>query len=202
MQSKILSRQTLIVILAGFVISIAFLFHFISKGSTRNDTVLFVKNVVTSSKQEQVSSGLPIRLKIPKINVDAAIESVGLTPQGAVGVPKGPTNAAWFNLGPRPGDNGSAVIVGHYGWKNKKASAFDNLYKLRKGDKLYVEDDKGVIISFVVRESRRYDPKAEASNVFDSNDGKSHLNLITCEGVWDKTQKSYSKRLVVFTDRE
>jgi len=35
-----------------------------------------------------------------------------------------------------------------------------------------------------------------------SSDAKAHLNLITCEGVWDKVSKSYSKRLVVFTDRE
>jgi LPXTG-site transpeptidase (sortase) family protein len=147
--------------------------------------------------------GLPMRLKIPKINVDTAIEYVSLTSDGAVDVPKNPINVAWFNLGPRPGNNGNAIITGHYGpWKNGKKSIFDNLHKLHKGDKLYIEDDKGVIISFIVRESRSYDPKADASDVFDSNDGKSHLNLITCEGIWDKDSKSYSKRLVIFTDKE
>ncbi|MDO8443215.1 MAG: class F sortase [bacterium] len=146
--------------------------------------------------------GLPTRLKIPSINVDASVEYVGLTPDGAMDVPKERANVAWFNLGPRPGDNGSAAIAGHYGWKDGKGSAFDNLYKLRKGDKIYVEDDKGVITTFVVRESRRYNPKMDASNVFSSNDGKPHLNLITCEGVWDKVSKTYSKRLVVFTDKE
>ena len=118
-------------------------------------------------------------------------------------VPKERANVAWFNLGPRPGENGSAVIAGHYGrWKNGKGSVFDNLHKLRKGDKIYVEDENGVIITFVVRESRRYDPNASVGDVFGSNDGKAHLNLITCEGVWDKVSKTYSKRLVVFTDKE
>lgn len=150
-----------------------------------------------------MNAGLPVRLKIPSISVDAAIESIGLTSQGAMDVPKNPGDAAWFNLGPRPGANGSAVIDGHYGtWKNGSGSVFDNLYKLHQGDQLYVEDDKGTIISFVVREIRSYDPKANASDVFGSSDGKSHLNLITCEGVWDKDSKSYPKRLVVFTDRE
>ncbi|MDO8593243.1 MAG: class F sortase [bacterium] len=145
----------------------------------------------------------PIRLKIPKINVDAAVEYVGLTSQGAMDVPKGPSDVAWFKLGAHPGDNGSAVIAGHYGrWKNGKGSVFDNLNKLRQGDKLYIEDEKGIIISFVVRESRRYDPKADASDVFNSNDGGSHLNLIACDGVWDKAAKSYSKRLIVFADKE
>lgn len=145
----------------------------------------------------------PIRLKIPKINVDAAVEYVGLTSQGAMDVPKGPSAVAWFKLGARPGDNGSAVIAGHYGrWKNGKGSVFDYLNKLSEGDRLYVEDEKGIIISFVVRASRRYDPEADARDVFNSNDGGSHLNLIACDGVWDKAAKSYPKRLVVFTDKE
>lgn len=151
----------------------------------------------------QTDSGFPIRLKIPKIKLDSVVESVGLTSDGAMDVPKIPRDVAWFKIGPRPGENGTAVIDGHFGrWKNGEGSVFDNLYKLSKGDKLYVEDDKGAIITFVVRESRRYDPKADASAVFGSSDDKSHLNLITCEGEWNKVSKNYSQRLVVFTDKE
>lgn len=145
---------------------------------------------------------MPIRLTIPKIKVDSNLEHVGLTPQGAVAVPKGPASAAWFNVGPRPGAVGSAVIVGHFGWKDGIPAVFDNLHKLRKGDKLHVEGDTGETITFVVRELKTYGENEVAPEVFGSNDGKEHLNLITCQGVWNKTKKSYSKRLVVFTDRE
>ena len=31
------------------------------------------------------------------------------------------------------------------------------------------------------------------------NDGN-HLNLITCDGEWNEDQKTFSKRLVVFSD--
>jgi len=117
-------------------------------------------------------------------------------------VPKEQANVAWFELGPRPGDEGSAVIAGHYGSQSRRESVFDNLHKLHKGDKIYIEDDKGNIISFVVRESRRYNPGADASEVFNLNDGKSYLNLVTCEGVWDEVSQTYSKRLVVFTEKE
>ena len=142
------------------------------------------------------------RLKIPKINVDAGLDTVGLTPQGAVDVPKDLKSAAWFDLGPRPGESGNSVIVGHYGWKKGIPAVFNNLHKLEKGDKLYLEDASGVRTTFVVRESRSFDPDAEAPEVFLSSDGKSHLNLITCEGVWNKASKNYSQRLVVFTDKE
>lgn len=162
-----------------------------------------VKSVQSIASSEPASSGLPIRLKIPKIKVDAVLDHVGLTLDGAVGTPKGPSTAAWFALGPRPGDNGSAVITGHYGhWKSGEGSVFDDLSKLRKGDSLSVEDEKGAAAAFVVREIRRYDPEADASDVFSSNDGKPHLNLITCEGEWNDVSKTYSRRLVVFTDKE
>jgi len=160
------------------------------------------ESIKSTAFKEQASSILAIRLKIPKINLNAAIESVGLTPDGAMDAPKGPTNTAWFNLGPSPGEKGSAVIDGHFGWYNGKPAVFDDLNKLQKGDKLYVEDETGASTTFVVRMSRSYDPKADATDVFGSDDGKAHLNLITCEGVWDKATKSYSNRLVVFSDKE
>jgi len=173
---------------------------FILNYSVQNPYIInSIHSVVFS---EQANSGLPFRLKIPNINIDAVVEHLGLTPQGAMDVPKGPADVAWFDLGPRPGDNGSAVIAGHYGpWKNGGGSVFDNLNKLKSGDKIYIQDETGAIITFVVRESRTYGKNEDASDVFSSNDGKAHLNLITCEGVWDETQKTYSNRLVVFTDK-
>ena len=150
----------------------------------------------------QAGSELPVRLKIPRINVNATVEYVGLTSDGAMDVPKGPSNAAWFDLGPRPGENGSAVIDGHSGWKNGIPAVFDNLYKLQRGDKIYVQNEKGATITFVVREIRSYNPNADAGDVFNSSDGKAHLNLITCGGVWNAIKKTHSERLVVFTDKE
>lgn len=151
---------------------------------------------------QSVSAGLPVRLKIPKINVDAAVESVGLTADGAMDVPKGPADVAWFERGTRPGEQGSAVIAGHVDWKDGSQAVFSDLHNLKPGDKVVVQDNQGATSAFVVVASQSYDSKANASDVFGSNDGKAHLNLITCAGVWDKTQESYSKRLVVFTDKE
>jgi LPXTG-site transpeptidase (sortase) family protein len=204
MRSRILSKQTLLIIsIAGLAISPALLFYLNPKIPIQRDLVPLIESSATFPEQEKAGPGLPIRLIIPKINVDTAIEYVSITSDGEMGVPEGPDNVAWFELGPRPGEIGSAVMAGHYGpWKDGRRSVFDNLNKLKEGDKLYVEDDKGMIISFVVRESRRYDPKADASNVFYSNDGKSHLNLVTCEGVWDQVSQNYSQRLVVFAEKE
>jgi LPXTG-site transpeptidase (sortase) family protein len=119
-----------------------------------------------------------------------------------MGVPAGPDDVAWLDLGPRPGEKGSAVIAGHEGWKDGIAAVFDNLGKLHVGDKIYVLDDQGTKATFVVRKMQTYNQNGDVPEVFASNDGKVHLNLITCEGTWNAAQKSYSNRFVVFTDRE
>lgn len=144
----------------------------------------------------QARQALPIRLKIPRIKVNASIQYVGLTSVGAIGVPNSRSAVAWYKLGPRPGESGSAVIVGHSGSKPGPATVFDNLYKLREGDVLYVLDSKGKSIPFVVREVRTYSPTAIVPEVFTSEG--IHLNLITC--IWNPSKRSFTKRFVVFTD--
>ena len=154
------------------------------------------------SKPGIVGAGLPVSLSIPSIAVTASIDYVGLTAAGAMDIKEDPTKVAWYEPGPRPGDSGSAVIAGHYGFLRGVGSIFNNLSKLQPGDTVNVTDDAGVMITFKVRSSRRYEPNADTSAIFGSNDGRSHLNLITCEGTWVQSEHSYSDRLVVFTDRK
>ncbi len=148
--------------------------------------------------ESEKSPGLPVRLIIPRINLAASVQYVGLTSNGAMDVPTNTTDVGWFNLGARPGAIGSAVIGGHLDGNDGEPGVFTNLNQLKNGDPVYIQDDKGVIISFIVQGSRLYDP-GYAEEVFSQNDN-SHLNLVTCDGVWDGTKKSYSKRLVVYAD--
>ncbi len=144
----------------------------------------------------------PAHIQIAKINVDSDIEYVGVSSDGSMDTPKEAEIAGWFDGGPYPGEVGSAVIAGHSSWKKGLPAIFDNLGQLRPGDKIYIEDKEGGIVTFVVRKLERYAPGADASTVFLSYDGKAHLNLVTCEGLWDATTKSSSARLVVFADKE
>lgn len=156
------------------------------------------KSVSQSPAVSKVSPGLPMRLTIPAISVNAAIQYLGVTPKGEMEVPGNAVDVGWFKLGPRPGEKGSAVIAGHFDGTSGGQGVFTDLNKLKKGDKLNVQDDKGLTLTFVVRESRIYNP-GYAEEVFSSNYG-THLNLVTCDGVWDGAKKSYSQRQVVFAD--
>lgn len=192
----------MIAVFLGSVFLAAVLLSFIPKKSIRDSLASPVEDIPTLSDQEQVTAGLPVRLEIPVIQVDSKIIPLGLTPEGAMDVPKDPDEAAWFTLGVRPGENGSAIITGHYGWKNNKSAIFDNLHKLQAGDEIMVEDEKGLITIFVVREIRTYDKDEAVPDVFASSDGKPHLNLITCMGDWDNAERTFSNRLIVFADKQ
>lgn len=148
--------------------------------------------------------GLPVRIKIPKINVDAGFQYNGLTSDGAMEIPNNVVDVGWFTGSARPGENGTSVITGHVaqirGGVVTKPGVFFTLKDLSAGDTLAVINDKGESTTFIVRETRNYDPLADATNVFTSNDNYSHLNIITCEGTWHPDQLSYSQRLVVFTN--
>lgn len=147
------------------------------------------------------SIGHPVELVIPRLGVQAKVISVGQTATGAMDIPTIPADVAWYQLGPRPGEVGSAVISGHYGWKDNTPAVFDLLYTLTVGDEIYIVDSLGGQLTFRVRQILSLEDDADAAQVFGSNDGLAHLNLITCEGVWNTDRKSYSKRRVVFTDR-
>ena len=173
-----------------------------SKYKAKDIPVTITPNVILATQPAQIIYGTPVSLSIPAIDINATFKSVGITSEGAMDMPKNMDDIGWYDLGTKPGDIGSAVIAGHYGVKTGNSQAFNNIHKLVKGDKINIIDDKGNNISFVVRESKSFSPEAGTSEIFISRDGKAHLNLITCEGVWNNVTKNYSGRLVVFTDKE
>ncbi len=144
--------------------------------------------------------GLPVRLIIPKIKVDANIIHMGITSDGDMEVPSRLEDLGWYKYGPHPGEEGSAVVAGHLGVGALEFGVFKNLNLLSVGDSVIVIDDKGLLISFIVREIRVYDKEEQVKEVFSSVVG-SHLNLITCTGTWIPSERTLSQRLVVFTDK-
>ena len=147
-----------------------------------------------------VSYAAPIELAIDTIDVSALVKPTGLTPEGDMAIDDNPEEVAWYELGPKPGEEGSAVIAGHYGWKDGVASVFNSLNTLKQGDIISVVGEDSKILKFAVTRVALYAPNQDATDVFKSDDGKAHLNLITCQGEWNKSLDTYTQRLVVFTD--
>ena len=142
----------------------------------------------------------PVQLTIKDIDVSSPITPTGLTSEGDMAIDDDPQQVAWYQLGPKPGEEGSAVIAGHYGWKNGVPSIFNDLNKLVKGDEISMTGEDGRVFTFVVTRTELFAPNQDATTVFKSDDGKAHLNLITCQGSWNNSLSTYSERLVVFTE--
>lgn len=192
----------------GTIIALLFCFIFLAgyskvsfsqKRSSSAVTIEEASPISFNTDTTQVKMNYPLRLKIPVIGIDAEIEYIGLTPTGAMDTPQKADNVAWFSLGPLPGEEGTAVIAGHFDDKYGQGAVFYNLKEIQKDDKLLVEDDQGNIITFIVREIRVYDSEDLIPEVFISSEGQ-HLNLITCFGDWSRSRATYMQRLVVFAD--
>lgn len=140
----------------------------------------------------------PMRLKIPAIEIDTAVESVAKTAAGQMDVPKDVKNVAWYNLGPLPGAQGNAVISGHYD-DTKGPAVFYKLGKLKAGDQVIVTNADGVDLTFEVVSKENYPlDKAPLNRIF-GFDLERDLNLITCSGRWNAKARTYNQRLVVYT---
>ncbi len=149
---------------------------------------------------EQQTVAAPTKLTIPKLGIVAAVESVGMDSQGRMDVPKNADNVAWYNLGYKPGDLGNAVIAGHYDRETGAPAVFYDINKLQVGDKIITTDVHGKEISFSVIRNTNYPyEQFPLKEVFGSS-SKPMLNLITCEGTWNKITHNYSHRTVVFAE--
>ncbi|MFA6430190.1 MAG: class F sortase [Candidatus Paceibacterota bacterium] len=206
---KIFKIILIIVSVLGIIILLSLNFVF-SKSLEYNNKIKLIRDlssVLGIKKIEQVSmvqieKDLPVHITIPVISVNASFEYIGLTLTGEMESPKDPTKVGWYRLGTIPGGIGSSVIAGHFGYKNNTLGVFDNLSKVKIGDKIYIEDENKNTTIFIVSKIKNYKYTDDASDVFNSTDGLSHLNLITCGGTWNKVLKNYSNRTVVFSDKE
>jgi sortase (surface protein transpeptidase) len=135
------------------------------------------------------------RLVIPRIGVDAVIQSVGRDTQGAMARPGGLDVVGWYRHGPLPGQSGDAVIDGHFGLPAEPA-VFRHLHLLRPGDGLSVVWPDGRTVKFRVTASDVVDATAHPSGLF-ARSGPARLSLITCAGDWDQALATYSDRLIV-----
>lgn len=147
----------------------------------------------------QKPMGTPAVLRIPKLGISAKVQPVGLNPQGNMGAPRSLADVAWYKEGPAPGSTGNAVIAGHFGKPHQ--TAFWNLESLDVGDRIEVTDANNTVAQFKVTQTQRVKPDLKTRDQIFGKTDQAHLNLITCDGVWNKASKSYDERLIVFSTR-
>lgn len=137
----------------------------------------------------------PVRLRVPSISVDAAVETVGEDAQERMATPSRADDVAWFGPGVRPGDAGDSVMAGHLDWTTGPA-VFWRLGQVRGGAQVSVLRSDGSQAVFLVDSTSTMPYDAPTDSLF-TRDGPPSLTLITCAGAWDQQRGTYLQRLVV-----
>ena len=102
---------------------------------------------------------VPVRIEIPRIGMASSLDRLGRVPDGTVEEPARWEVAGWYAPGTRPGDPGSAVILGHVDSKSSGPAVFYRLPELRRGDRVEVVRADGSRVRFAVQRVQKY-PKA------------------------------------------
>lgn len=143
------------------------------------------------------SVGDPIAISIPDLGVDSGIVPTGVLEDGSVAVPPDASIAGWFAPGPRPGERGPAVIMGHFDSRESGPGVFYRLRDLQVGSTVTVETTTGRI-DFVVRSVEQF-PKDRFPTVLVYGPvPEPALRLITCGGSFDYDTRHYRDNVVAF----
>ncbi len=142
-----------------------------------------------------VSGINPSRIQIPVIGVDASIIQLGLNKDGTLQVPEDFDLAGWWKKGYRPGEQGSAVIVGHFDSKTGPA-VFYHLQKLKVGDEILVMNVTGRTVRFEVERLQQVAKRSFPTATVYGKFSKPTLRIVTCAGAFK--QNHYLDNLIVF----
>lgn len=147
----------------------------------------------TGSAPRQV--GRPTQVLIPAIGVDQALYGVGLKPDGAMETPDF-GDVGWYDLGPRPGARGPAVIVAHVHGPAGD-DVFARLHQLRPGALVTVRRTDGTSV-FVVDSVEQSAKDALPTERIWAQTDQAVLRLITCGGEPDPETRMYPDNTVVY----
>lgn len=138
-------------------------------------------------------------LRIPAINVETTVIPLGLNDDKTVEVPGDPNEAGWYQLGPPPGQRGSAVILGHVD-STQGPAVFYRLRFLEPGDRIRVGLSNETVAHFKVTSVVTY-PNEDfpARRVYVGNPRRPTLALVTCGGDYDGQAGGYQSNVVVYT---
>jgi sortase (surface protein transpeptidase) len=141
----------------------------------------------------------PVRLRIPSLGVDSPLDRLGRQADGSVGVPERPGVAGWYASGPRPGQPGPAVILGHVDSRTGPG-VFARLRTVRPGTVVRVDRADGTSAEFRVTGLVRVPKDRFPTDLVYAPTLDATLRLVTCGGRFDRARGSYRDNVIAFAD--
>ena len=139
----------------------------------------------------------PIKVEIPRLEVSANIVDVGILPGHIMEIPRDPATVGWYKNSFKPGEEGAAILNGHFDDVNGQPAIFYKLESLIEGDEIIVTTEVATTFKFEVELVFSHPLEDFPEDiVYGEFEGRG-LKLITCDGIWNSVQGIYSDRLVV-----
>jgi sortase (surface protein transpeptidase) len=155
------------------------------------------RTVLPASLTAGQQAARPTWLSIPSLGIRTRLIHLGVNSDGTLQVPSSTAVAGWYTGSPRPGAVGSAVIAGHVDSRSGPGIFFW-LRTLHRGDRIYVGRADGTMAVFTVTKVRKFAKDDFPTAAVYGAVPDAELRLITCGGVFDRSQGSYLSNVVVF----
>ena len=140
----------------------------------------------------------PVEVDIDGVGVVAAIEPVGVGPDGSMVIPEDADRVGWYQYAAAPGSpGGSAVLAGHVDSRRQGRGAMFALRDVDVGAPVRVHLADGTTVSYRVVARELLAKAALPVDELFSRDGPPRLTLITCGGDYDRATGGYQHNLVV-----
>ena len=139
----------------------------------------------------------PVRLRIPALGVDSPLDELGQAADRTVEVPSNPLRAGWYGLGPRPGQAGPAVILGHVDGKSRPG-VFFRVRELDAGAEVVVDRADGSSARFRATRVTRMPKSAFPTGEVYLPTAGSELRLVTCGGSFDASTQHYRDNVIAY----
>ncbi|MFC0678284.1 class F sortase [Lysobacter korlensis] len=141
----------------------------------------------------------PVKLSIPKLDVDSELIETGLRDDGTLEVPPGDEGspASWYTGSPTPGSAGPSVLLGHVNSLSDPSGIFYRIRELAAGDRVTVTREDGSTAIFEVYRNESFvKDQFPTKEVYFPVRG-AELRMITCDA-YVASARLYENNRVVF----
>lgn len=143
----------------------------------------------------------PVRVAVANRHIDGSllVDGLGVTKKGGFDNPpvEKPALGSWYNLGPRPGAPGPAVILGHING-NGKLGLFRYLDTVKANDLVTVYREDGSQLTFKVYKTQSIVKTSFPTATVFNETPVPELRLISCGGDYDKDNRRYLENIIVY----
>lgn len=139
----------------------------------------------------------PVKLSSGDLPLNVALEEVGVSDEGVLGVPSEWENGGWYKESALAGQEGNIILDGHYDTNLGAPGAFWELKNLKVNDTVTLTDEMGRDYTYRITNSSYVDIQdSNRLDILNQSQG-STLTLVTCGGIWLPNSGTYSKRLII-----